>query len=104
MNTNHHIAMQLAAERQRDLRAAGGGWSFADLFGRRSNRLASGRASEDAVPARASDAALPAGLGSDARLRPEPRLRRVGTSPGPHRVSASGAQRARRRAERMRSS
>lgn len=80
---SHHIAAQLAAERQRDLRNAGRGWRFSDLFGRRAAELepvappevpeASG--SDDAV-----DAALPTGMGaadSAAPRRPELRVRRT---------------------------
>lgn len=74
MNTNHHIAMQIAAERQRELRAYGGGWSLADLFASRVSKPAHEQERLDVV------APLPepgprAGGAGDPHLS-EPRIRR----------------------------
>ena len=78
MNTNHHIAMQFAAERQRELRASSGRWSLADLFSRR-------RSAQRSFPRRALRASsLPLLRESRtgrrrrdlARRRPEPRIAR----------------------------
>lgn len=62
MTTNHHIAMQLAAERQRDLRASGAGVSLASLFARWFGRPLPGRVAGDQHPARGAEAAPGAGF------------------------------------------
>ncbi len=91
MNTNHHIAMQLAAERQRDLRASGGGWRFADMFARlRAFRSAPDRVMESTVSPRGAAPTAPAGAGELPRRRPEPRLTR---RPAPSAVTRAAVAR-----------
>jgi hypothetical protein len=106
MIQNHHIAAQLAAERQRDLLSAGRGWRFSDLFGRRGADL------EHAVPAEALeasagsdaiDAVPPTGTGAvdpAAPRRPELRIRRTLGAHGPSHRGESARPRERRTPER----
>jgi len=104
MITSHHIARQIAAERQRDLRAAAGGWSLADMFRRLTRRPSPGRGAEGSVPARGADAATPARAAVEAGPRREPRIRRAPAATDEHRTAAPpGRGRAKRRPERTRS-
>jgi hypothetical protein len=99
---NHHIAAQLAAERQRDLLAAGRGWRFSDLFGRRGAELepvAPAEAPEASTGDDAIEAALPTGAETvepAVSRRPELRIRRTPTVQGPTRRGASTRVRERR--------
>ena len=103
---NHHIAAQLAAERQRDLLAAGRGWRFSDLFGRRGAELEPVAPSE--VPAASDgDDAIDAGQPTGAETvepavsrRPELRIRRTPGAHGPARRGESARPRERRTPER----
>ncbi|HEX4436142.1 MAG TPA: hypothetical protein VH061_05030 [Solirubrobacteraceae bacterium] len=100
---NHHIAAQLAAERQRDLLAAGRGWRFSDLFGRRGAELepvAPAEATQASAGDDAIDATLPSGVEAvdpAAPRRPELRIRRT---PAASRRGESPRPRERRAAER----
>jgi hypothetical protein len=103
---NHHIAAQLAAERQRDLLAAGRGWRFSDLFGRRGAELepvAPSEAPEASAGDDAIDAALPTGAETAepaVSRRPELRIRRTPAGHGPLRRGESARTRERRTPER----
>jgi hypothetical protein len=103
---NHHIAAQLAAERQRDLLAAGRGWRFSDLFGRRSAELepvAQVQAPEASTGDDAIDAAPPTGEGAvdvAAPRRPELRIRRTPASRSTFRRGESARPSERRTPER----
>jgi hypothetical protein len=82
MITNHHISTQIAAERQRDLRAASGGWSLSDMFGRRARRApANPSAAASAGPLGSEDPA-PAGALTGARPLPERTVHRPPLSAG----------------------
>jgi hypothetical protein len=106
MTHNHHIAAQLAAERQRDLLAAGRVWRFSDLFGRRGAELepvAPAEAPEASAGDDAIDAALPGGVEAvepTASRRPELRIRRTPAAHGPSRRGESALPRERRTPER----
>ncbi len=74
MLTNHHIAAQIAAERQRDLRAGNGGRRLRDRFATGAAGPNLARAADDVVPA-VQELRFPA-PGRDPHL-PEPRIRRT---------------------------
>ncbi len=97
MNTNHHIAMLLAAERQRELRAKSGRWRLAELFGRRNVAVDAVANAESTAPPAVSPPAAPGGAEDPARRRPEPR---TGPHPGnsPDALSRPGASPGGRRA------
>jgi hypothetical protein len=103
---NHHIAAQLAAERQRDLLAAGRGWRFSDLFGRRGAELepvAPPEAPEASAGDDAIDAPQPTGAETvepAVSRRPELRVRRTPATHGPSRRGESARPRERRTPER----
>jgi len=77
MITNNHIAMQLAVERQRDLRTAGSAWHLTGFIARPAAKRPGTAVEEgDAAPAVAAaprSAMVPA---RDPHL-PEPRIRRT---------------------------
>ena len=105
MLNSHHIASQLAAERQRDLRAAGGGWRLSDLFGRRRAEpapVAAAQAPHVRSPAGdgGSDAALPTGAGATGQPGPELLVRRGPVGRSASRVSAPRSARDARTPER----
>jgi hypothetical protein len=91
--------MQFAAERQRDLRASGGGFSLTDAFGRWTKRVLPGRRSEGKIPAGATEAVAADGAGNSVPRRSQPHIHRSPAVSGRH---AGRRSRARRRAERTR--
>ncbi len=84
MITNHHIAIQIANERQRDLRASSGGWSLADLFGRWFGRPLPGRVAGDQLPARGTEAAPSPAPSAARRKAVAGHVHRSPVAPGRH--------------------
>jgi hypothetical protein len=87
MVQNHHIATQLAAERQRDLRAAAGrGWRLSDLFRRRraERTLLAAVPGADPVGRAGGELTTAEPPAAAPHARPELRVRRgsVGVGPG----------------------